>query len=323
MYRSRVAVLKKVATLSAVSLILFVSLAASLWGSTAEGTAEQQSPDTTFRVDVKLVNVFVTVQDQNGAPVSSLSKENFRLFEDDHPEKIALFSKESELPLSIVVGIDASLSTKKDLKLELESARRFARSIMRPIDALSLYQFSEVVNEVVPFTSDVRRIDRGVEQVRTGAGTALYDAIFLGSEALQPRKGRKVMVIITDGGDTMSKTNYREAVRAAEEAEAIIYSIVVVPIEADAGRDVGGEHALIEISRQTGGKHYYASSMSTLDRAFQQISEELRTQYLIAYYPSRRVSDSDFRQLHIDIIGTDDANLKARYRSGYYTNAPR
>lgn len=285
--------------------------------------AQQDDPDTTFKVDVKLVNVFVSVQDQNGAPVSSLKKENFQLLEDNIPEKIAVFSRESELPLSIVLGIDASLSTRKDLKLELESARRFARSTVRAQDGLSLYEFSEVVNELVPFTSDLRRIDRGIDHVQTGAATALYDAIYLASEALEKRQGRKVMVVITDGGDTMSKTNYQEAVRAAEEAEAIIYSIIVVPIEADAGRDIGGEHALIEISRTTGGKHYYASSIASLDKAFQQISEELRTQYLLAYYPSRRVTDSDFRRIQVRVTGDADVKLRARCRAGYYTTKSR
>ncbi len=311
------------AVLAAV-LLLGVTTASAQTQPQHGATGDDQSgPSTTFRVDVKLVNVFVSVQDQNGAPVSSLKKENFLLREDGHDEKISLFSRESELPLSIMLGIDASLSTRKDLKLELASARKFAHSIMRPTDGISLYEFSEVVNEIVPFTSDLRRVDRGIEQVKTGAATALYDAIYLGAESLEKRKGRKVMVLITDGGDTMSKTNYQEALRAAEEAEAIIYSIIVVPIEADAGRDIGGEHALIEISRQTGGKHYYATSIASLDKAFEQISEELRTQYLLAYYPSRRFTDSDFRRIQIEIVGDADSNLKARYRAGYFTTRSR
>jgi Ca-activated chloride channel family protein len=288
----------------------------SVFGAVQSRT-EQDDSTTTFKVDVKLVNVFVSVQDQNGAPVSSLDKSNFELFEDGHPEKIAVFSRESELPLSIVLGIDASLSTRKDLKLELESARRFAHSIMRPQDGLSLYEFSEIVDEIVPFTADMKRIDRGIDQIRVGTATALYDAVYLGAQALEKRRGRKVMVLITDGGDTMSKVGYQEALRAAEEAEAIIYSIIVVPIEADAGRDIGGEHALIQLSRETGGKYYYATTVPTLDKAFQQISEELRTQYLLAYYPSRRLTDSDFRRIQIQIVG--DRNLRARCRAGYYT----
>ncbi len=280
-----------------------------------------QESDTTFKVDVKLVNVFVTVTDDHGAPIASLKKDNFQLKEDDREQKIAVFDKESALPLSIVLAIDTSLSTRKDLPLELASARRFAHAILRPVDALSLYQFSETVSEVTSFTSDLKVIDRGIDRIRMGSATALYDALFLGSQALEPRVGRKVMVVITDGGDTMSKVDYQEAVRAAETAEAILYSIIVVPIEASAGRDTGGEHALIQLSADTGGKYFYASSLSQLDEAFRQISDELRTQYLLAYYPSQRLSDSEFRRIQVTVAGLPaDSRFKVRHRTGYYTS---
>jgi len=283
-----------------------------------------QEPDTTFKVNVKLVNVFVTVTDERGAPVASLKKDNFELREDGKEQKISVFDKESALPLSIVLAVDTSLSTRKDLPLELASARRFAHAILRPIDALSVYQFSEIVNEVVPFTSDLSRIDRGIDRIRMGSATAMYDALFLGSQALEPRQGRKVMVIITDGGDTMSKVDYKEAVRAAEEAEAILYSIIVVPIEASAGRDTGGEHALIQLSSDTGGKYFYAKSLSQLDDAFRQISDELRTQYLLAYYPSQRLSDSEFRRILVTVNGLPaSSNFKVRNRIGYYSSKSR
>src|ERR1035437_6712469 len=239
-------------------------------------------------------------------------------------QKIAVFHRESELPLSIVVAIDTSLSTRGDQKLELESARRFAHAILRPIDGLSLFQFSEIVDQVTPFTADVRVIDRAINHIRPGAATALYDTLYLGSEVLRQRRGRKVMVVITDGGDTVSQTSYQQAVRAAQEAEVILYTIIIVPIESSAGRDIGGEHALIQLSRDTGGKYFYASGLEQLDAAFRQISDELRTQYLIAYYPSTRLSDSDFRRIEIKIDPAtkdypDPAELQVRHRSGYYT----
>jgi Ca-activated chloride channel homolog len=283
----------------------------------------QQEPSTTLKIDVRLVNVFVTVTDQRGAPVGSLNKENFHLLEDGKEQKISVFDKESALPLSIILAVDTSLSTKKDLPLELASARHFAHTILRPIDALSLYTFSEIVDEVVPFTADMKTIDRGIERIHSGAATALYDALCLGSQALDRRRGRKVMVVITDGGDTVSRYDYRDAVRSAQEAEAIVYSIIVVPVEASAGRDTGGEHALIQLSEDTGGKHYYASSLPQLDSAFRQISDELRTQYLLAYYPSQRLSDSEFRRIQVSINGMPDlADFHVRHRTGYYSSRP-
>ena len=280
----------------------------------------QEAPATTVKVDVRLVNVFVTVTDPQGAPVAQLTKDNFHLSEDGREQRIAVFDKESALPLSIVVAVDTSLSTKKDLPLELASARHFAHAILRPVDAISLYQFSEIVDEVVPFTADVKTIDRGIDRIHVGSATALYDAMYLAARALDRRRGRKVMVVITDGGDTVSKADYRDAVRAAQEAEAIVYSLIVVPVEASAGRDTGGEHALIQLSEDTGGKYYYASSLPQLDGAFRQISDELRTQYLLAYYPSQRTSDSEFRKIQVNLDGVPGGGeYRVRYRSGYYS----
>lgn len=282
--------------------------------------AVAQEPETTLKVDVKLVNVFVTVTDAHGGPVPSLQKENFVLKEDGKEQRVAIFSQESALPLSIVLAIDTSLSTKKDLPLEQAAAHKFAHAIVRPQDGLSVYKFSEEVTQVVPFTADLSRIDAGIDHLRNGSATALFDVVFLASEALSTRHGRKVIVAVTDGGDTISQVNYKQALRAAEEAEAIIYSVIIVPIEASAGRDTGGEHALIQFSDDTGGKYYYASSLSQLDDAFRKISDELRMQYLLAYYPSQRESLSEFRRINIDLVNPPPGGpFQARYRAGYYT----
>jgi len=279
-----------------------------------------QEADTTLKVDVKLVNVFVTVTDGQGAPVGGLQKENFVVKEDGKQQKIAVFGRESSLPLSIVLAIDTSLSTKKDLPLELASAHKFVHTIMRAQDGLSLYTFCEEVRELVRFTSDLKTIDSGIDRIRNGAGTALFDAVFLGSEALGKRQGRKVMVLITDGGDTMSQVDYQQALRQAQEAEAIVYSVIIVPIEASAGRDTGGEHALIQISADTGGKYYYASSPQQLEEAFRKISDELRTQYLLAYYPAEHSSDSDFRKIQVELVNSPGSGpFAAHHRAGYYT----
>ena len=281
-------------------------------------TAFAQDSADTINVRVKLVNVFTTVTDEHGAPVGGLQKENFQLFEDGKQQKISVFDRESAIPLSILLAIDTSLSTRKDLPLELASARKFAHDILRPVDGLSVYEFNENVNEVTSFTSDLKHIDRAIQHLDVGSATALYDAIYLGSEALDKRQGRKVMVVITDGGDTVSQVSYKEAVRRAQEAEAVLYSIIVVPIEASAGRDTGGEHALMQLSEDTGGRYFYASSMSQLDQAFQQISEELRTEYLLAYYPDAPRSESDFHRIDVKVVSAPKTVLKVRHRTGYF-----
>jgi Ca-activated chloride channel family protein len=288
--------------------------------SRAQQAPVQTQPDSTLKVDVRLVNVFVTVTDAHGAPVAGLKKENFLLQEDGRPQTISVFDKESALPLSIALAIDTSLSTRHDLPLEQASAKRFARAILRPVDALSVFGFSETVLQSTNYTSDVKRIEEGIDHIRLGSATALFDAVYLASRSLNRRQGRKVMVLITDGGDTISKMDYKEAARAAEEAEALVYSIIVVPIENSAGREIGGEHALIQLSEDTGGKYYYATSTSQLDDAFRQISDELRTQYLLAYYPSQRLSNSPFRRVQVGVAGVPDASAyHVRNRAGYYT----
>ena len=281
----------------------------------------QSGAETTLKVSVNLVNVFVTVTDAQGSPVGGLTKENFVLKEDDHEQKIAVFDKESALPLSIALAIDTSLSTRHDLPLEQQSAKRFAHVILRPVDALSVYAFSDVVHEsTAGYTADLKRIDEGIDHLRLGASTAVYDAVYLASRALDKRKGRKILVLVTDGENTSSTVDYKAALRAAEEAEALIYSIIIVPIENSAGREIGGEHALIQLSEDTGGKYYYATSAAQLDDAFHKISDELRTQYLLAYYPSQNTSFSEFRRIEVKVGGMADSSAyRVRHRAGYYT----
>ncbi len=305
---------------SATLILLLLACAASQAQQPPARSKPTEAPPT-LKVDVKLVNVYVTVTDAHGGPVSGLKKENFTLQEDGRDQTISVFDKESAVPLSIALAIDTSLSTRHDLPLEQASAKRFARAIMRPVDALSVFGFSETVLQSTSYTSDLKRIDDGIDHIRLGAATALFDAVFLASRSLDRRQGRKVLVLITDGGDTVSKVDYKEAVRAAEEAEGIVYSIIVVPIENSAGRETGGEHALIQLSEDTGGKYYYATSMSQLDEAFRQISDELRTQYLLAYYPSERTSNSQFRRIQVSVSGPPDTAIyRVRHRAGYYTS---
>jgi Ca-activated chloride channel homolog len=301
------------------TLILLLACAAYAQQPRAQ-TQSTTEPETTLKVDVKLVNVYVTVTDPNGAPVAGLKKENFVVQEDGREQTISVFDKESALPLSIALAIDTSLSTRHDLPLEQASAKRFAHAILRPVDALSVFGFSEAVLQSIPYTADLKRIDEGIDHIRLGAATALFDAVYLASRSLDRRQGRKVMVLITDGGDTISRIDYKGAARAAEEAEALVYSIIVVPIENSAGRETGGEHALIQLSEDTGGKYYYATSMTQLDDAFRQISDELRTQYLLAYYPSQRTSMSQFRRIQVGVSGPAEASAyHVRHRAGYYT----
>ena len=279
-----------------------------------------QVPD--FRVDSKLVNVFVNVTDPNGAIVGNLARDDFSLFEDNRPQAISLFERQSELPLSMVLAIDTSGSVRKDLTEEAAAAHRFAHAILRTQDQMRVLQFATTVRELTPFTNKLAAIDRGLGQLHSDFASAVYDAVCQGSDSLGPRKGRKVLVIVSDGEDTAENSTYAQALEEALRNEVMIYSIIDVPIEASAGRATGGEHALITLSEQTGGKHFYVAE-GGLDKAFAQVSDDLRTQYLLGYYPKNQEPGLDFHRIRVTIPRAAPDAFNIRNRAGYYVDAAR
>ena len=278
--------------------------------------------ELTLHMDVKLVNLFVNVTDRNGAIVGGLAREDFAICEDGRPQQIALFERQSELPLNLTLAIDTSGSVQKDLAEETEAARRFAHALMRPQDQMSLLQFATEVRELTPFTSKVSQIDRGLGQLRGDFATALYDAIYLGAERLGPKQGRKVLVLVSDGGDTASTSTYAKALEQALRNEVMIYSIIDVPIEASAGRELGGEHALITLAEQTGGKSFYVSE-GGLDKAFARVSDDLRTQYLLGYYPKNQEPGKSFHRIQVTVPRAAAESFNIRHKTGYYMDPPR
>jgi Ca-activated chloride channel family protein len=275
---------------------------------------------TTFKVDVKLVNIFVNVTDANGAIVGGLTRNDFKVFEDGRPQEIAVFERQSELPLNLALAIDTSGSVRKDMSEEAGAARRFAHAIMRPQDQMSIFQFATVVRQLTPFTNKQAEIDRGLGQLRSDWATALYDAIVEGSKKLGPCEGRKILVVISDGDDTAQNSTYADALEAALRNEVTIYSLIDVPIEASAGRDIGGEHALITLAEQTGGKHFYVGA-GGLDKAFAQVSDDLRTQYLLGYYPKDQEPGRAFHRVTVTIPRAAPDVYNLRHKVGYYANA--
>jgi len=273
-----------------------------------------------IRANVQLVNVFTNVTDATGAIVGGLSRDDFSVTEDGRPQRIAVFERQSEIPLNLVLAIDTSGSVRKDLPLEQEAARRFVHALLRSQDQMSLLEFSTQVRQVVGFTNQAKNIDRGLSSLRGGPATALYDAIFLASQNLAPRQGRKVLILVTDGGDTADTVTYAEALEQAMRGEVMVYSIIDVPIAASAGRDTGGEHALITLAEQTGGKYFYATA-SGLDKAFAQVSDDLRTQYLIGYYPAKQAPGVTFHHIRVTVPRAAEEAFQIRYRTGYYADA--
>jgi Ca-activated chloride channel family protein len=294
---------------------------ACCWALLALAPFGLPAQELTLRMDVKLVNVFVNVIDQNGAIVSGLTREDFALAEDGRPQQITVFERLSELPLNLTLAIDTSGSVHKDMAEEADAAKRFAHALLRPQDQMSLLQFATEVRELTPFTNKVAQIDHGLGQLRGDWATSLYDAICLASGRLGGKEGRRVLVLVSDGDDTASNATYGKAVEQALRNEVMIYSIIDVPIEASAGRDLGGEHALITLAEQTGGKSFYVSD-GALDKAFARISDDLRTQYLIGYYPKNQEPGRAFHRIQVTIPRAAAGTFSIRHRTGYYTDSP-
>ena len=279
----------------------------------------------TLRVEARLVNVAVNVVDEHGAPVGGFEKKDFELFEDGREQTVAVFEREATSPLSIVLAIDASETVVTSERLERDAAKHFVHAILRSQDEIDLMEFADTVREVVPFTNQVKRIEDGLGNMQHGDETALYNAVYLASQRLgatsETAGRRRVLVVISDGGDSVSGKSYEQAVEEAQRAGAIVYSIIIVPIAADAGRNTGGEHALIQMSEDTGGKYYTVVDPKDLEPAFQHISDDLRTQYLLGYYAPEE-GGSGFRRIKVKLTdAAADAKYNLRYRTGYFADA--
>jgi Ca-activated chloride channel family protein len=282
----------------------------------------------TIKVQTRLVNVALNVVDAHGAPVGGFERKDFELFEDGKPQSIAVFEREATSPLSIVLAIDSSETVLTSERLEREAAKHFVRAILREQDELDLMDFADTVREIVPFTNQAKRVEWGLGQLERGDETALYNAVYLASERLAGTSGasnrRRVLVVISDGGDSIhGGEKYEQAIEEAQRASAIIYSIIVVPIVADAGRNTGGEHALIQMCEDTGGKYYYVQDPSDLEPAFRHVSDDLRTQYLLGYYAPEQGGESSFRRIKVKLIDAAKYDgFSLRYRTGYFADTP-
>lgn len=287
---------------------------------------ERRTPDIpTIRVESRLVTVALNVVDEHGAPVGGINADDLEILEDGKPVRLAVFEKEASSPLAIVMAVDMSESVYWEGRLERDAAKDFVRSILRPQDRIDLMDFSDQVDEVVAFTNDAKKFESGLGRLQKGDATALYDAVYLASQKLagtpQSNGERRVIVVISDGENTTHHGSYPLALEQAERAGAMIYALILVPIEADAGRDTGGEHALIQMANDTGGKYYYVADKHDLGPAFAKVSEDLRTQYTLGYYaPQRALNRGGLRRITVQM---KDPALRAkytlRYRTAYYS----
>lgn len=284
-----------------------------------EAASEQRAVEQQGRIrrEVNLVNVLASVMDRYNRPAPDLSKELFEIYEEGVPQKIEVFESETHQSLDLALMIDSSLSTQKEMLLAREAAAHFIRQVVRPGDRLAIFEFSEAVTQLTPFSSDVPALQSAVRRIEEGAGTSLYDAVLLASEALARRDSdrRRVIVLVTDAGETTSRSDFDKTRRAAQKAETLLYTIVIRPVKNEGGRNTAGEHAIQTITETTGGAMFFPDYAAGLDGIFDRIDRELRTQYRLAYYPHPRGPSNSFRHITLKVNG----DYTVRYRQGYFT----
>lgn len=277
-----------------------------------------------FTADVNLVTIPVTVRDESG-PLADLAQADFAVFEGGQEVEISVFERSTDRPLSVVLMLDTSLSTAIQLSYEKESAKRFLEQLLssqeHPQDVAAVYSFSSEVAVLEDFTRNRKALGAALGRARPQTGTSVYDAISLASEELARRTGRRVIVLITDGGDTTSFASFDDAMRSAHFAEAAIYPLIVLPIRSDAGRNRGGEHALMTLASKTGGEAFVQHGVEDLDAAFDEVLRSLRTQYLLGFYPRSDTSETRgiLREVQVR-VRHEGATVLAR--SGYYEREP-
>lgn len=278
--------------------------------------------ETVIRVNVRLVRMLVTVKDSGGQLIGSLNKNDFAVFDNGVKQDIAVFERQTEQPLSVALMLDTSASVGIELRYELDSAAKFLKALVaegNPGDTAALYAFNWRTTLVKSYTRRYALLDQALRQIKAEGGTSLYDAIYLVSRELEYRDGRHVMVIVTDGGDTTSSKDFHQALEAAQRADAVMYPVVVIPITNDAGRNIGGENALTTLAGGTGGRVFTPSSARELDRAFEDILRDLRTQYLIGYYPKDLPYTKE--RFHTLNVSVPASSLRVQTRSGYYEDS--
>jgi VWFA-related protein len=325
-------------------ILTVFAVCAALVAQTPQKGAPKQGPQKpadeglpSITVDVNVVSVLTSVRDKKGTLMPSLTKDDFTITEDGKPQTIKYFTRETDLPLTIGLLVDVSGSQRNLIGIEQSAAGQFFSQVLRKKDLAFLLMFGEEAELLQDYTGSPRLLNEGLRQLRVSSGvqgihpgpvptisqprgTVLFDAIYLAAnEKLKGEVGRKVICVITDGVDQGSRMTLNQAVEAAQKADAVIYSIDYSDPSAYGGAfgfgGGGGEGALRKMSDETGGHMYKVDRKHSLDQVFQELQDEMRSQYMIGYTPVNETKDGSYRKIDIKLSNKD---LKAQARKGYY-----
>ena len=280
------------------------------------------APPGQIRVQVNLVNLFATVRDKHKAIVTGLKQDDFKVYEDGQSQEITNFSADSNLPITLGLLIDTSGSEMDMLYAEQEAATQFLNRVMRKSDLAMVMSFDLDVDLLADFTDDRTRLNRAIHRAQINApsgpagpvpsrngGTDFYDAVYLAAhDKLADEAGRKAIVVLTDAEDTGSKMRLQDAIEAAQRTDTVVHILLVA-------QDGGDQGVAKKLTEETGGRLIVVHSQRNLQQAFDEISEELRSQYTIGYIPSNKSRDGSYRKIRVEL---KDKDLSALTRRGYY-----
>jgi VWFA-related protein len=313
--------------------------------SNAPDTSTEDKPVTTLKVNVNLVSLYFTVHDKHGALIPNLTKDDCSILEDKEPQKIKNFTAEADLPLTLGLLLDTSGSQQNVLPMEQQTGSAFVKRILRSKDEAFLVSFDVQISLLQDFTSNPRLIERAMSEAQinvgggsggvpgigqgpvpvqgTPKGTLLYDAVYQASEdKMRSESGRKAFIILTDGEDQGSTHKIADAIEAAQKANVIIYVLLIADRGFYSGYGYGmslgysGASAMKKMAEETGGRMIdVGNNGKKMEAAFQQIEDELRTQYLASYTPSNNRLDGTYRKLDVSCKGD---GLRVQTRKGYY-----
>jgi VWFA-related protein len=318
--------------------------------STAPAPPPDETPVATFKQTVNLVDLFFTVKDKSGSLVPHLTRNQCTVMEDKAPQTLKNFVAETNQPLTLGILLDTSGSQQRVLPLEQQAGSQFLEQVLRSKDEAFLLSFDVNVDLLQDFTNSPHMLARAMDKAEintaggNGAagipglgggpvptvgdpkGTLLYDAIYLAAtEKLNQETGRKAMIVLTDGEDEGSRTKIGEAIAAAQRSNVIVYVILIADraMYWSQGEGYYGYGYAKKISDETGGRLIdVGNNGAKLQAAFQQIQDELRTQYQASYTPSNEKQDGTFRRIAVDCRGDNGDNLKVQVRKGYYAPSP-
>ena len=324
-------------------LLLFLTLASTvaLVGQQQSQTpADDDQSTETLKVRVNVVQLFFNVKDKKGALIPNQTKDDFQILEDGKPQTIKYFTAESNLPLTLGILIDSSGSQMRVLEMEKEVGGSFLSQILRDKDEAFVIDFDVNVDLLQDFTNDVHRLKAALNKARvntgggggslpglgggpiptsTPRGTLLYDAVYLAAhDQLAHEVGRKAMILLTDGEDQGSQLHIRDAIEAAQKSDSIVYVILIADRGFYGGFGYSGDSEMKKLAGETGGRVIeVGNKFDKLKEAFDQIANELRSQYNLGYTPTNTVQDGSFRKIEL----RSKQGYKVQTRSGYYAIA--